>query len=174
MGQGRLHHKYCSIILDIRAMAELSQEALAAALRSIFEAEGLLIAIDEGILVEEATAAPAAAPSAAPAAALAAALENVPSQQDQQPDDSGDEDEQKQVIGLGHASDLGEDLPKWDRSESEFEGFDVPGGFQGVGGVVSRCLGRGTGLILRCRLSGPVICRRTTIPLTVMGSLMLM
>ena len=179
MGQGRLHHKYCSIILDIRAMAELSQEALAAALHSIFEAKGLLIAIDEGILVEEATAAPAAAPSAAPAAALAAApaaaLENVPSQQDQQPDDSGDEDEQQQVIGLGHASDLGEDLPKWDRSVSEFEGFDVPGGFQGVGGVVGRGLGVGEGgLILRCRLLGPVICHWTTIPLTVMRSLMLM
>ena len=55
-------------------MAELSQEALAAALRSIIEGKGLLIAIDECILVEEATAAPAAAPSVAPAAALAAAL----------------------------------------------------------------------------------------------------
>ena len=78
MSQGRLRRKYCAIILDIRAMAELSQEALAAAFRSIFEAEGLLIAIDEGILVEEATAAPAAAPSAAPAAALAAAPAAAP------------------------------------------------------------------------------------------------
>ena len=55
-------------------MAEFSQEELAAALRSIFEAEGLndqnvLIAIDEGVLIEEATAAPVAAPSAAPASA---------------------------------------------------------------------------------------------------------
>ena len=90
MGHGRLRRKYCAIILDIQAMAELSQEALAAALRSIFEAEGLPIAIDEAILVEEATAAPAAAPPAAPAAALAAApaaaLENVPSQQDEPPE----------------------------------------------------------------------------------------
>ena len=125
-------------------MAELSQEALAAALCSIFEAEGLLISIDEGILVEEATAAPAAVPSAAPAAALAAAPENVPSHQDQPPDDSGYEDEQKQVIGLGHASDSGEDLPELDRFESEFEGFDDPGGFQGVGGVMGRGLGEGS------------------------------
>ena len=128
-------------------MAQFSQEESAAALRSIFETEGLLIAIDEGVLVEEATVAPAAAPSAAPAAvpavAPAAAPKNVPRQQDQPPDDSSDEDEQKQVIGLDHASDSGEDLPEWDRSENEFEGFDVPGGFQEVGGVVGRCLGEG-------------------------------
>ena len=143
-GQGCLHHKHCTII---REMAELSEEALAAAIRSIFEAEGLILAIDEGILVEEATAAPAAAPSPAPVAALpaAAAPENVPSRQDEPPDDSGDEEEQKQVIGLGHASDSGEDLPEWDCSESEFEGFDDPGGFQGVGGVVGRGLGEGEG-----------------------------
>ena len=156
-------------------MADLSQEALAAALRSIFEEQGLIFVFDEGILVEEATAAPAAAPSPAPAATLAAAPapapEHVLSRQDEPPDDSGD-DEQKQVIGLGHASDSGEDLPEWNCSESEFEGFDIPGGFQGDGGVVGR--GRGRGLILRCRQLGQVICRRTTIPLTVMRSLMLM
>ena len=64
-------------------MAELSEEALAANIRSIFEAEGMILAIDEGILVEEATAAPSPVPVAALAEALAeAAPENVPSQQD--------------------------------------------------------------------------------------------
>ena len=122
-------------------MAEFSQEELAAALRSIFKAEGLndqnvLISIDEGVLIEEAMAAPSAAPAAAP--------DNVPSQQNQPPDESSDEDEQKQVIGLGHASDSGEDLLEWDGSESEFEGLDDPGGFQGVGGVLGRGLGEGS------------------------------
>ena len=80
-------------------MEEFSQEELAAALRSIFDVEGLndqnvLIVINEGVLIEEATAAPAAAPSVAPAAAPAvapaAASENVPSQQNRPPDESSD------------------------------------------------------------------------------------
>ena len=68
MGQGRLQLKYCTIIRFSSKMAELSQEELAAALRSVYEAEGLsdldvLIAIDEGVLIVpvEATAALVAA-----------------------------------------------------------------------------------------------------------------
>ena len=34
---------------------------------------------------------------------------------------------------MGHASDSGEDLPEWDRSESKFEGFDDPRGLGGWG-----------------------------------------
>ena len=154
-------------------MVEFSQQELAAALRIILEAESLndqnvLIGIDEGVLIEEATVAPAAA------------QENVPREQNQLPDESSDDEEPKEVIGLGHASDSGEDLPKWDRSESEFEGFDDPGGLGGwkVGFkwlVEWWAAVWGRGLILRCRLLGPVTCRRTTIPLmTVMRSLMLM
>ena len=108
-------------------MAEFSQEELAVALRIIFEAESLndqnvLIEIDEGILIEEAAASP----------------ENVPSEQNQLPDESSDDEEPKEVIDMGYASDSGEDIPEWDRSESEFEGFDDPGRL-GVGRWVSRC-----------------------------------
>ena len=92
-------------------MVELSQEELPAALRSIYKVEGLsnpnvLIAIDEGVLIKEATA--------APAAALAAAPENVPSQQSRPPNESSDEEDPKEVIGMDHGSDSGEDLPQWD------------------------------------------------------------
>ena len=79
------------------------------------------------------------------ASPAAAAPEHVPSRQNEPPDDNGDE-EQQQVIGLGHASDSGEDLPEWDCAESEFEGFHDPRGFQGVGGVVGRGLGGGGGV----------------------------
>ena len=56
---------------------------------------------------------------------------------------------------MGHASDSGEDLPEWNRLESEFEGFDdlrsgrvggLEGGFQGVSGMVSRGSGGGGGV----------------------------
>ena len=107
---------------------------LAAALRSIYEAKGLsdpdiLIAIDEGVLIVsmEATAALAAAL----AAASAAAPKNVRSQSDE----SSDDEDPKEVIGMGHASNSGEDLPKWNWSESKFEGFDDQGE---VGRWVSR------------------------------------
>ena len=40
-------------------MAEMSEEALAVAIRCIFEEQALVLTIDEGILVEEATEAPA-------------------------------------------------------------------------------------------------------------------
>ena len=63
----------------------------------------MLIAIDEGVLIEEATAAPEVALAAAPAATL----ENVPSQQNQPTDESSDEEDPKEVIGMGHASDSG-------------------------------------------------------------------
>ena len=64
-------------------MAELSQDELQAALRSIYEAEGLidmdvLIAINDEVLIELAKAAQEAAAEAAPAAGLAAAPENMP------------------------------------------------------------------------------------------------
>ena len=112
MGQRRLQRKYCAIRFSSK-IAELSQEELTATLRSIFEAEGLndqnvIISINDGIFIEEATA--------APAAALAAAPENVPSHQNQPPDKSSDEEDPKELIGMGHASDSGEDLPEWDRS----------------------------------------------------------
>ena len=108
------------------------------------------------------------------------APENMPRQQNQPPDESSEEEDPKEVIGMGHYSDSGEDLPSGIdlranlRGSTIREGWGLEGGFQRVGGVVGRGLGRGRGLILRCLL-GPVICRRTTIPLmTAMRSLMLM
>lgn len=53
----------------------------------------------------------------------------------------------QQVIGVGHTSNLSKDLPKWNRSKSEFEGFDDAGGSGGwmVGlEEIWRSVGQGT------------------------------
>ena len=119
-------------------MTEFSQEELAAILRIIFETEGLndqnvLIEIDEGVLIEEATAAPVSAPAAAPAAAP----ENVPSEPNQLPNASSDDEEPKEVIGMGHASDSDEDLQSGINPRADLRGSMIQEGW-GVGRWVSR------------------------------------